>query len=109
MKYKVRLNNNEAVMKYDTSVGNCIKQLAVVAERFKSSTMFKHSWRLKTQVRIPAQDYDINRSELEITRCYSNIRAVGGSCSGYNIQLSIDAIVPRNWYKFVGNSSTYKA
>ena len=36
-------------------------------------------------VRIPALDYDINRSELEIACRYSNSRAPGGRCAAYNI------------------------
>ena len=52
----------------------------MVAEWFKSSTMFKHSWSLNTQVWIPAQDSDIDRSEVEILCRYSNSRAPGDKC-----------------------------
>ena len=45
----------------------------MVAKWFKSSTMFKHSWRLKTQVQIPARDYNIDCSEVEILCRYSNL------------------------------------
>ena len=36
-------------------------------------------------VKIPARDYDIDCSELEITCCYSISRAPGGSCATYYI------------------------
>ena len=39
-------------------------------------------------VKIPARDYDIDCSELEITCCSSNSRAPGGSCATYNIEPS---------------------
>ena len=42
--------------------------------------MLKHRWRLKIQVLIPAQDYDIDRSEAEILCHYSNSRALGDMC-----------------------------
>ena len=53
---------------------------AVVAEWFKSSTMFKHIWRLRNQVQIPAQDCNIDRSEVEILCCFSNSMALGDMC-----------------------------
>ena len=40
---------------------------------------------LRSQVRIPTWDYDIDRSELEITCRYLNSRAPGGSCAAYDI------------------------
>ena len=34
----------------------------------------------KTRVQIPARDYDIDRSDVEILCRYSNSRAPGGMC-----------------------------
>ena len=52
----------------------------MVAEWFKSPTIFKHSGRLKTQVQIPAPDYDIDCSEVELLCHYSNSRMPGDIC-----------------------------
>ena len=75
-------------------------QLMFISNRpsgFNSSTMFKRSWRLRTQVWIPAQDYNIARSEVEILCLYSNSRAPGDMCC-LRYQTERDAIVPKNWY-----------
>ena len=45
----------------------------------------------RSQVRIPAREYYIDHSELEITCHYSNSRAPGGSCATYDIEPSVDA------------------
>ena len=50
---------------------------------------------LRSQVLIPAQDYNIDCSELEIAFSYLNSRAPGGSCAAYDIELSVSAIVPK--------------
>ena len=55
-----------------------------------------------------ARDYDIDPSEVEILCRYSNSRAPGDMCC-LRYRTERDAIVPKNWYQFVGNSNTYKA
>ena len=40
---------------------------------------------------------DIDRSETEMSCRSSNSRAPGGSCAAYNIELSVDAMVPKSW------------
>ena len=42
---------------------------------------------LRSQVQIPGQDYNIDRSDLEITCRYSNSMAPGGGFVAYNINL----------------------
>ena len=39
----------------------------------------------KTRVRIPARDYDINRSESDMACHYSNSRMLGVTCVAYDI------------------------
>ena len=44
------------------------------------------------QVQIPARDYDIDCSELEITCRYPNSRAPGGSCAAYDIRACLETV-----------------
>ena len=62
---------------------------------------------LRFQVQIPIRNYNIDRSEVEILCHYSNSRAPGDMCR-LQYQTKRDAIVPKNWFQFVGNSSTYE-
>ena len=62
-------------------------------ERVSNSS--RHS--LENRVRIPAQDYNIDCSEVEILCPYSNSRAPVDMCR-LQYQTERDAMVPENWY-----------
>ena len=46
---------------------------------------FKYTKTVRSQVQIPARDYDIDRLELDLTFCYSNSRAHGDLISYGNL------------------------
>ena len=83
--------------------------MAVVTEQSKLSCFkFKQRQRLRSQVRIPAQDYGIDCSEVEILCCYSNSRVLGDMCRLQN-RTQRNTILPKNCDQLVGNSNTYEA
>ena len=64
-----------------------VLQPALVEEWSKSPCFkFKYRQKLRSQVWIPVRDYDSDCSELDLTCCYSNSRALGGGCTAYDIQ-----------------------